>query len=131
MAAGGATAKSIRALFDLPRYNLVLVERWAGWGRLTLVPKNTGFRCPRCHITVGDGQPCRWRPLRDLDIGQRHIELRVQVYRIQCLKCDRPELPIPLARQYARCTRRLEAHLFRLTGDSTVKAVAKRMVIDW
>lgn len=131
MARGGATAKSIRALFDLPRYDLVLVERWAGWGRLTLVPKNTRFRCPRCHVTVGDGQPCRWRPLRDLDIGQRHIELRVQVYRIQCLPCDRPELPIPLARQYARCTRRLEAHLFSLTGDSTVKAVAKRMDIDW
>jgi hypothetical protein len=53
MATGGATAKSIRALFDLPRYDLVLVERWAGWGRLTLVPKNTRFRCPRCHVTVG------------------------------------------------------------------------------
>jgi transposase len=25
----------------------------------------------------------------------------------------------------------LEAHLFRLTGDSTVKAVAKRMALDW
>ena len=60
-----ATARSIRALFDLPRFVLVAVERWAGWGRLTLVPRDT------------------------------------------------------LARPYARCTRRLEQYLFRLTGDST------------
>jgi transposase len=131
MASEGATARSIRALFDLPRYNLVSVERWAGWGRLTLTPKTTRFRCPSCHVTVGQGQPSRWRPLRDLDISQRHIELRVQVYRIWCHTCGRPELPISLARPYARCTRRLEAHLFRLTGDSTVKAVATRMDIDW
>jgi transposase len=131
MADEAATARSIRALFDLTRYQLVLVERWAGWGRLTLVPKNTRFRCPTCRITVGDGYPCRWRPLRDLDIGRRHIELRVQTYRVWCRTCGRPELPISLARQYARCTRRLEAHLFRLTGDSTVKAVATRMDIDW
>lgn len=126
-----ATARSIRALFDLPRYVLVAVERWAGWGRLTLVPKNTCFRCPGCRITVGDGQPGRWRVLRDLDIGRRHIELRVRAYRVWCRTCGRPEVPITLARPYARCTRRLEAHLFRLTGDSTVKAVATRMDIDW
>src|SRR5215510_1449110 len=44
MAARGtdeATARSIRALFDLPRFVVVAVERWAGWGRLTLVPKVT------------------------------------------------------------------------------------------
>lgn len=126
-----ATARSIRALFDLPRHVIVSVERWAGWGRLTLVPKNACFRCPGCRITVGDGHPCRWRVLRDLDIGRRHIELRVQVYRVWCATCGRPEMPTTLARQYARCTRRLEAHLFRLTGDSTVKAVATRMAIDW
>ena len=107
------------------------VERGAGWGRLTLVSKNTRFRCPRCRIAVGDGQPCRPRRLRDLDIGRRHMEVRVQVYRVWCRTCGRPEVPVTLARRYARCTRRLEEHLFRLTGDSTVKAVAKRMALDW
>jgi transposase len=133
MAHGGpeATAKSIRALFDLPRYVLVGVERWAGWGRLKLVPREPCFRCPRCRVTIGYGQASRWRPMRDLDIGRRHIELRVQVYRVQCFTCGRPEVPIALARPYARCTRRLEKHLFQLTGDSTVKAVAKRMALDW
>ena len=89
MADGAATAKSIRALFDLTRYHLVSVERWAGWGRLTLVPKNTRFRCPRCHITTGEGRPSGWRPLRDLDIARRHIELRVQAYRVWCGTCGR------------------------------------------
>ena len=126
-----ATARNIRALFDLPRHILVAVERWAGWGRLTLVPKNTCFRCPDCRITVVEGHPWRWRILRDLDIGRRHIELCVQTYRIWCRTCGRVEVPMALARPYARCSRRLEAHLFRLTGDSTVKAVAKRMTIDW
>jgi transposase len=118
-------------LFDLPRYVLVAVERWAGWGRLTLVSKNTRFRCPRCRIAVGEGQPCRQRRLRDLDIGRRHMEVRVQIYRVWCRTCGRPEVPVTLARRYARCTRRLEEQLFRLTGDSTVKAVAKRMALDW
>lgn len=77
------------------------------------------------------GQPRRWRLLRDLDIGRRHIELRVQVYRVECHTCGRSEVPVTLARQYARCTRRLDEHLFRLTGDSTVKAVAVRMALDW
>jgi len=69
--------------------------------------------------------------LRDLDIGRRHIDLRVQVYRVDCPLHGRLEVPTTLARLYARCTRRLEKHLFRLTGDSTVKAVAKRMALDW
>ena len=125
------TAKSIRALFDLPRHVLIEVERWAGWGRLTLVPRASRFRCPRCRVNIGDGHPSRWRSVRDLDIGRRHIELRVQVCRISCCSCGRPEVPVTLARQYARCTRRLEQHLFRLTKDSTVKAVATRMSLNW
>lgn len=126
-----ATAKSLRALFDLPRYIVVRVARWAGWGRLTLVPKTTSFLCPVCRATFGPGQLHRVRPLRDLDIGQRHIELHVQTYRAGCITCGRPVVPLNLARRYARCTRRLEHFLFQLTGDSTVKAVAKRMDLDW
>jgi transposase len=55
----------------------------------------------------------------------------VRRHRVDCTTCGRVEIPIPLARPYARCTKRLEQHLFRLTKDSTVKAVAKRMALDW
>jgi transposase len=126
-----ASARSIRALFDLPRYLVKRVERWSGWGRLTLVPKHTWARCPECRHFSGPGQLSRWRSVRDLDIGRRHVELRLAIYRSGCPDCGRPEVALGLARPYARCTRRLEKHLFRLTGDSTVKAVAKRMALDW
>jgi transposase len=69
--------------------------------------------------------------MRDLDIARRHIELNVRVYRLECSTCGRVEVPITLARPYARCTKRLEKHLFVLTKDATVKAVSRRMKIDW
>ena len=126
-----ASLSSVRCLLDLQRYVIEQVQRRPGWGRLTLVQKRTSFRCPRCRATYASNQSWRWRWLRDLDVARRHIELCVRVYRLDCTSCGRIEVPLPLARPYARCTRRLEAHLFRLTGDSTVKAVAKRMAIDW
>ena len=126
-----ATAGSIRALFDLPRYVLLKVERWSGWGRLMLTPRATSFRCPVCRGPGGCPEPSRWRRLRDLDVGGRHVELQVRVYRVECHRCGRVEVPVALARKYARCTRRLEKFLFWLTADSTVKAVAARMDIDW
>lgn len=128
---GEASARSLRALFDLPRYLVTHVERWAGWGRLTLVAKHPWAPCPSCRASAGPCDPVRWRVLRDLDIASRHIELAVQVYRSRCRGCGRPVVPVTIARGYSRCTRRLERQLFRLTGDSTVKAVARRMALDW
>jgi transposase len=126
-----ASATSLRALFDLPRYLIQRAVRWAGWGRLLLSTRQPDYTCPRCRKKVGFIQASRWRPLRDLDIGSRHIELLVQVYRSGCVPCGRPEIPVTLARSYARCTKRLERQLFQLTRDSTVKAVALRMALDW
>lgn len=126
-----ATLTSVRALFDLPGYMIARVERWSGWGRLVLVQKRVWFRCPKCRAKHGSSQSWRWRGLRDLDIASRHIEVCVRVYRLECALCGRVEMPVPLARPYARCTKRLERHLFRLTKDSTVKAVATRMDIHW
>ena len=126
-----ASLKSIRSLLDLPGYVIERVERWSGWGRLTLVRRRPGFRCPRCRATYWSSQSGRWRALRDLDVARRHIEISVRVYRINCETCGLVEVPVPLARPYARCTKRLERHLFRLTKDSTVKAVATRMDIRW
>jgi transposase len=126
-----ASLRSVRALLDLPGYIVARVERWSGWGRLTLVPKRPGFRCPRCSATYASSQSWRWRWLRDLDVARRHMVLAVRVYRLDCGACGRIEIPVPLARPYARCTKRLERHLFRLTRDATVKAVAGRMAVHW
>jgi len=126
-----ASLRSIRALLDLPGYVVARVERWAGWGRLTLVPKRPRWRCPRCGATYASSQSWRWRGVRDLDVARRHIELYVRVDRLDCTTCGRVEIPVALARRYARGTKRLEQHLFRLTRDATVKAVAGRMALHW
>jgi transposase len=126
-----ASARSLRALFDLPQYVVERVDRWAGWGRLTLVAKRRWAPCPGCRSSAAPCDSARWRVLRDLDIASRHVELAVQVYRSRCRECGCPEVPLTMARRYSRCTRRLERRLFELTGDSTVKAVARRMALDW
>jgi len=126
-----ASLKSIRALLDLPSYIIMRVERWAGWGRLVLMPKPPWFRCPKCGATYWSVQSGRWRSLRDLDIGRRHIELSLRVHRLDCKTCGLVEVAVGIARPYKRCTIRLEQHLFRLTKDSTVIAVARRMKVDW
>lgn len=118
-------------LLDLARYAIEKVERWPGWGRLFLKQKRAAYPCPGCgRIHVGC-QSRRWRRLRDLDVSIRHIELMVPVHRIECSTCGRREVPITLARWNARCTKRLERELFRLTKDMTVKAASERMEIDW
>ena len=126
-----AGIRSIRALLDLPGYIVQKVERCAGWGRLTLVPRHPRLRCPKCHTVYWSVQSGRWRLLRDLDVARRHIEIRVRVYRLACVSCGLVEVPVTLARPYKRCTIRLERHLFRLTRDSTVKAVSRRLEIHW
>jgi transposase len=118
-------------LLDLPRYAIERVERWAGWGRITLVERRPGFQCPECRARYESSQSSRWRVLRDLDIAQRHIELAVRTHRLDCKHCGRIEITPPLVRPYARCTKRLEKHLFRLTKDATVKAVADRLDLNW
>lgn len=59
------------------------------------------------------------------------MEVIVPVHRMVCIRCGRREIPITLARPDARCTKRLEGDLFRLTKDMTVKAVSLRMDLDW
>lgn len=118
-------------LLDLSRYDIEKVERWPGWGRLYLKQKRAGYCCPGCGQVHLWRHSKRWRRLRDLDISSRHIELLVPVYRVACSKCGRREIAITLARWNARCTKRLEREMFRLTKDMTVKAASERLAVHW
>lgn len=122
---------TVLQLLDLAKYEVEKVERWPGWGRLFLKRKRSVYPCPGCRQVYIFIQSKRWRRLRDLDISGRHTELMAPVYRIRCSTCGRQEVPITLARWNARCTKRLERDLFRLTKDMTVKAVSERMDLDW
>lgn len=127
----GAKQSTVIQLLDLTKYVIEKVHRWPGWGRLFLKQKRSAYACPGCKQIYLWCQSRRWRRLRDLDISGRHIELLVPVHRIACSTCGRREVPIRLARPHARCTRRLERDLFRLTKDMTVKAVSERTDLDW
>jgi transposase len=118
-------------LLDLGMYAVEKVERWPGWGKIYLSQKVASYYCPKCLQTFPWYYSKRWRRLRDLDISCRHIELMVPIFQICCSSCGRIEIPIMIARPYARCTKRLERELFRLTKDMTVKAASERMDIDW
>ena len=133
MARRQAQAKrwTVVQLLDLTKYEVERVERWPGWGRLFLKLKRSAYPCPECRQVYIFMQSRRWRRLRDLDVSNRHIELMVPVFRIACSTCGRQELPVSLARWNARCTKRLERELFRLTKDMTVKAASERMDVDW
>ena len=126
----GERAEIVR-LFDLPKYEIAEVERWPGWCRLFLKQKAPGFKCPGCRQMYFWHQSKRWRAVRDLDVMARHVVLAVPVYRLRCRPCGLREVPVRIARPYARCTRRLERDLFALTKYMSVDAVARRMKIDW
>ena len=118
-------------LLDLTKYVIERVERWPGWGKLFLKQKREAYPCPGCGQVYMWCQSRRWRRLRDLDISGRHIELMVPVHRIWCSTCGRREIAITIARWNARCTKRLERDLFRLTKDMTVTAASERMELHW
>jgi len=118
-------------VLDLPRFLVVSVTQRPGWVTLTLEPRRDGYHCPKCNRWYAGRQSRRWRTLRDLDIAQRHTELRVPIDRITCVDCGRFEMTVSLARPHARSTRRFERRLFRLTRDMTVRAVSENLSIDW
>jgi transposase len=127
----GPRCSSVIGLLDLVKYEVEKVERSPGWGKLFLKRKDPAYRCPGCRRVYIFIHSQRWRILRDLDVGGRHIELAVPVVRIRCTTCGLRELPLRLARPNGRCTKRLERDLFRLTKDMTVKAVSERMDVHW
>jgi transposase len=118
-------------LFDLRGYEIERVEMERGWGTLFLKRVDRILKCPRCQLTSIWYHSRRLRRLRDLDIGRRHIELVVPVRQVWCSDCGLPEEKVSIARRYARSTRRLERHLFWLTGEMTVQATSELMEIDW
>ena len=118
-------------LLDLPRYRVTDVESRPGWATITIEPRRDEYRCGRCRSVYAGRQSRRWRTLRDLDITQRHVELRVPIDRVRCDNCGLVETTIALARPNARATKRLERHLFELTGGMTVSRVAKLLDLNW
>jgi transposase len=69
--------------------------------------------------------------LRDLDISRHRVYVWVPRYRVRCPQCGVRRVDAGVARSRARCTRRFERWLFRLTKGMTVKEVSNLTGVDW
>ena len=72
-----------------------------------------------------------WAKTRDLDISRHRVWLWIPRYRILCRQCGVRRAALTIARPHARCTRRFERWLFRLTASADLKEVSDLTGTDW
>lgn len=125
---------SLEILTRLLGFKKYIAERadwFRGWIVIRLKRKLGPFICPQCREAYLVYHDRFDRHLRDLDLGRRGTLLDVPQYRLDCDTCGRQRERLPFARPKARATYRFEQLLFDLTGEMTVKAVARRTQTDW
>lgn len=108
---------------------------------LTLEPLAGGMpHCVRCRAPCPLIHDRRIRQVRDRDLFDQRVQLRVPIRRVDCLRCGRVPEHIPWLEPASRLTQRLRAwvetllqlmpisHIGRLTGLHwhTIKAIDKR-----
>lgn len=90
---------------------------------------------PRCH---GCGQRCRrvhsWeqRAIRDLNLGEARVVLRLAYRKLRCRRCARVRVEdVELCDPYARVTKRLARYIHTLCRHLPVQEVAAHLGLDW
>lgn len=106
------------------RHHKSWIELWLEYQGKTYRCSGCGRKFPRCY-----DRP--WGRLRDLDISRHRVYLWLPRYRVRCPRCGVRRVDSGIARSRARCTRRFERWLFRLTNGMTVKEVSKLTGVDW
>ena len=122
----------ITSFIGLQHYVVLRWKRYhKSWIEIWLEEKRQVWRCIVCGRELTRCHDRPWVALRDLSISKHRTWLWVRRCRTKCPSCGIHRVMLRIARPRARCTRRFERELFILTGDSTVKAVAKRQRVDW
>jgi transposase len=125
-------ADAITSFIGLQNYEVVRWKRLhKKWIELWLTTRERRYRCAGCGKTRRAYYDREWVSLRDLDLSKHRTRLWVPRHRIDCPRCGIHREALSVARRSARCTRRFERWLFRLTRDMTVKAVARLLGVDW
>ena len=106
------------------RHHKSWIELWLEYQGGTYRCGNCGGRINRFHGTV-------WVRLRDLNISRHQVYIWELRRRGDCPRCGVRRTESGIARPHARCTRRFERELFRLTEEMTVKGVSKFAGVDW
>lgn len=90
---------------------------------------------PRCHRC---GQPCRrvhsWdqRMIRDLNLGEARVSIRLAYRKLHCGRCGRVRVEdLELCDPYQRVTRRLARYIHTLCQMLPVQDVATHLGLDW
>ncbi|MBI4589152.1 MAG: ISL3 family transposase [Candidatus Rokubacteria bacterium] len=111
------------------------VVRWKrhhkSWIELWLAYDGATYRCSGCGQGFRRYYDRLWMRLRDLDISRHRVYVWVPRYRVRCPQCGVRRVDSGVARRRARCTRRFERWLFRLTNGMTVKEVSNLTGVDW
>jgi transposase len=111
------------------------VVRWKrhhkSWIELWLEYAGAIYRCSGCGQSFRRYYDRVWMRLRDLDISRHRVYVWVPRYRVRCPQCGVRRVDSGVARRRARCTRRFERWLFRLTNGMTVKEVSNLTGVDW
>jgi len=122
----------INSFVGLQSYEVI---RWKRYHKrrleLWLELRGKKYRCGKCRKVFTPYHDRTWVCLRDLSIAQHQVYLWVYRYRVKCPQCGPQQAELTLARIYARCTRRFERWLFRLTKGMTVKEVSELVQVDW
>lgn len=125
-------ADVISSFVGLQRYEVVGWKKYhKQWIEIWLEPSEQIWRCTRCGRRFLAYHTRRLVRLRDLNISKHRTYLWLPRYQVNCFTCGKSPAVLAIARPYARCTRRFERELFRLTEEMTVKGVSKFADVDW
>ena len=123
---------AINSFIGLQSYEAVRWKRHhKQWIEIWLEPRHRLWRCPGCRRLYTAYYDRLWSSLRDLDIASHRTWLWVPRYRVDCMTCGVRRSTMLIARKHARCTRRFERWLFKLTYGATLKEVSKLTGTDW
>lgn len=125
-------ADVISSFVGLQSYGVVRWKRHhKSWIELWLEYRGRTYRCGECGKRIRTFRGGIWIRLRDLSIARHRVYVWELRRRADCAQCGMRRVASRLARPYARCTRRFERWLFRLTKTMPVKDVSELERVDW
>jgi transposase len=91
------------------------------------------FNCGICHSGNVQAYPLRTRRVRGLPSGTKGLVFELDVHRLRCEDCGAFQVePLDfLSHPKARITKAVERYIIDLRKEMSIKAVAKRLGVDW